>query len=232
MYDPFKSPLPRVNPNDDVFGEWEFHELSKLPRLGLTFWTLICKSNFRPYMESLVLLPGIYDPDLIAVNQDSHVNNVIKGTKKEQVQQIIKDIKENEEKNKVEKVILWTANTERVVRPRSVLVDFVVDAGVKPSSIVSYNHLGNNDMKLSVPQTFSSKEILKINVVDDMVSSNAILCEPDEHPNHVVFIKYVPYGEASKRATDDYKSEIFMGGKNSILLHNTCEDSLLAAPTI
>ena len=53
---------------------------------------------------------------------------------------------------------------------KSVLVDFLVGAGIKPTSIVSYNHLGNNDgMNLSAPQTFRSKEISKSNVVDDMV---------------------------------------------------------------
>ena len=55
---------------------------------------------------------------------------------------------------------------------KSVLVDFLVGAGIKPTSIVSYNHLGNNDgMNLSAPQTFRSKEISKSNVVDDMVCS-------------------------------------------------------------
>ena len=49
---------------------------------------------------------------------------------------------------------------------KSVLVDFMVGAGIKPTSIVSYNHLGNNDgMNLSAPQTFRSKEISKSNVV-------------------------------------------------------------------
>jgi myo-inositol-1-phosphate synthase len=55
---------------------------------------------------------------------------------------------------------------------KSVLVDFLVGAGLKPVSIVSYNHLGNNDgCNLSAPQTFRSKEISKSNVVDDMVSA-------------------------------------------------------------
>lgn len=31
---------------------------------------------------------------------------------------------------------------------------------------------------------------------------------------------------------DEYTSQIFMGGHNTIVLHNTCEDSLLAAPII
>merc|ERR1712039_1052312 len=59
---------------------------------------------------------------------------------------------------------------------KSVLVDFLVGAGIKPVSIVSYNHLGNNDGKnLSSPKQFRSKEISKSNVVDDMVESNKIL---------------------------------------------------------
>ncbi|GAB4847308.1 hypothetical protein Ancab_026353 [Ancistrocladus abbreviatus] len=87
-------------------------------------------------------------------------------------------------------------------------------------------------MNLSAPQTFRSKEISKSNVVDDMVASNGILYEPGEHPDHVVVIKYVPYVGDSERAMDEYASEIFIGGKNTIVMHNTCEDSLLAAPII
>jgi len=116
---------------------------------------------------------------------------------------------------------------------KSVLVDFLINAGIKVSSIVSYNHLGNNDGKnLSAPQQFRSKEISKSNVVDDMVASNSILYAKDEHPDHVVVIKYVPYVGDSKRAMDEYTSEIFMGGHNTISMHNTCEDSLLASPLI
>merc|ERR1711871_1634297 len=43
---------------------------------------------------------------------------------------------------------------------KCVMADFLIQAGIKPTSIVSYNHLGNNDGKnLSAPQTFRSKEI-------------------------------------------------------------------------
>ncbi|CAK4643743.1 unnamed protein product [Aphanomyces euteiches] len=116
---------------------------------------------------------------------------------------------------------------------KSVLVDFLVGAGIKPVSIVSYNHLGNNDGKnLSAPQQFRSKEISKSNVVDDMVDSNRILFEKDEHPDHCVVIKYVPFVGDSKRAMDEYTSKIFMNGTNTIAMHNTCEDSLLATPLI
>lgn len=77
---------------------------------------------------------------------------------------------------------------------KSVLVDFLVGAGIKPTSIVSYNHLGNNDgFNLSAPQTFRSKEISKSNVVDDMVASNSLLYSEGEHPDHVVVIKCVSF---------------------------------------
>ncbi|CAN4097267.1 unnamed protein product [Withania somnifera] len=300
----------KVNPDDVVFGGWDISNMNLADAMvRAKVFDVDLQKQLRPYMESMVPLPGIYDPDFIAANQESRANNVIKGTKKEQIDQIIKDIREFKEKNKVDKVVvLWTANTERYsnvivglndtmenlfaavdrneaeispstlyaiacilenvpfingspqntfvpglidlaikrntliggddfksgqTKMKSVLVDFLVGAGIKPTSIVSYNHLGNNDgMNLSAPQTFRSKEISKSNVVDDMVASNAILYESGEHPDHVVVIKYVPYVGDSKRAMDEYTSEIFMGGKSTIVLHNTCEDSLLAAPII
>lgn len=118
---------------------------------------------------------------------------------------------------------------------KSVLADFLVSAGLKIQSIVSYNHLGNNDGKnLSAPQQFRSKEISKSNVVDDMVGANHLLYDKrtNEHPDHVVVIKYVPFVKDSKRAMDEYISSIFMNGLNTIAIHNTCEDSLLASPLI
>ena len=36
----------------------------------------------------------------------------------------------------------------------------------------------------------------------------------------------------AQRALDEYYCEIFMGGRQTIAMHNTCEDSLLASPLI
>ncbi|KAL9654307.1 hypothetical protein ABK040_010338 [Willaertia magna] len=116
---------------------------------------------------------------------------------------------------------------------KSVLADFLVGAGLKLCSIASYNHLGNNDGKnLSSPLQFRSKEVSKQSVVDDMVLSNDVLYpnKQKDAPDHCIVIKYVPYVGDSKRALDEYISEIFMGGKNTLVIHNTCEDSLLATP--
>lgn len=75
-------------------------------------------------------------------------------------------------------------------------------------------------------------QVSKSNVVDDMIQSNPVLYKKGEKPDHCVVIKYVPYVGDSKRALDEYTSEILMGGHNTIVVHNTCEDSLLAAPII
>ncbi|OCH93530.1 Myo-inositol-1-phosphate synthase [Obba rivulosa] len=129
---------------------------------------------------------------------------------------------------------------------KSVLAEFLVNAGIKPLSIASYNHLGNNDgHNLSAERQFKSKEISKSSVVDDMVSANALLFRPPqegapkgskeakgEHPDHIVVIKYVPAVGDSKRAIDEYYSEIFCGGRSTINIFNECEDSLLATPLI
>ncbi|KAL3695348.1 hypothetical protein R1sor_009424 [Riccia sorocarpa] len=310
IYVPFKSLLPLVDPNDVILGGWDISSMNLADAMARArVLDIDLQKQLRPYMQDMVPLPGVYDPDFIAANQGARADNCIKGTKLEQLEQLRKDIRAFKASTKVDKVVvLWTANTERYskvivglndtkenlfaslekdeseispstiyalaciyekvpfingspqntfvpgvlefaveqnvliggddfksgqTKMKSVLVDFLVGAGIKPTSIVSYNHLGNNDgMNLSSPQTFRSKEISKSNVVDDMVSSNSILYGPGEHPDHVVVIKYVPYVGDSKRAMDEYTSEIFMGGKNTIVMHNTCEDSLLAAPLI
>jgi len=116
---------------------------------------------------------------------------------------------------------------------KSALVDFLINAGIKLTSIASYNHLGNNDGKnLSSQEQFRSKEISKSNVVDDMVAANNILYKKGEHPDHTVVIKYMPAVGDDKRAMDEYYAEIFLGGHQMISMTNMCEDSLLATPLI
>ncbi|CUM63497.1 uncharacterized protein PRCAT00001073001 [Priceomyces carsonii] len=118
---------------------------------------------------------------------------------------------------------------------KSVLAQFLVDAGIRPVSIASYNHLGNNDgYNLSSPQQFKSKEISKASVVDDIIESNEILYndEKGRKIDHCIVIKYLPAVGDSKVAMDEYYSELMLGGHNKISIHNVCEDSLLATPLI
>lgn len=68
-------------------------------------------------------------------------------------------------------------------------------------------------------------------MLDDAILANPILY-PDTNKSidHEVVIKYVPFVGDSKRALDEYTSQIFMGGTNTISSYNICEDSLLAVP--
>lgn len=310
VYIPFNKMLPMVHPNDLVIGGWDISSMplgDAMRRAEVMDFDL--QRQLYEQMQEFKPLPSIYFPDFIAANQSDRADNVLTGSKKEQMEEIRKNIRDFKAANDLDKVIvLWSANTERFseivpgvndtienlmaaidrdeaevspstlfavasilehttyingspqntfvpgvmrlaerekvyiggddfksgqTKMKSVLVDFLVSAGLKPVSIVSYNHLGNNDGKnLSAPQQFRSKEISKSNVVDDMVASNPILYDEGEHPDHTVVIKYVPYVGDSKRAMDEYTSKIFLNGENTIVMHNTCEDSLLATPLI
>ena len=112
---------------------------------------------------------------------------------------------------------------------KSVFAEFLVNTGIKPLSIASYNHLGNNDgHNLSAERQFRSKEISKSSVVDDIVAANPLLYEQPvadapkgskeakgEHLDPIVIIKYVPAVGDSKRAIDEYCSEIFCSGRST-----------------
>ncbi|KAI7823985.1 hypothetical protein BX661DRAFT_172601 [Kickxella alabastrina] len=310
VYVPFNEVVPMAHPNDIVIGGWDINSLSIGDAMRRA-QVLPVDLQRRVYdeLKELKPLPSVYYPDFIAANQEDRADNIIGGTKQEQLDHLRKDIRDFKQANDLERVIvMWTANTERYadilagindtadnllkavedghaeVSPstlfaiasilegapfvngspqntlvpgvielaerkscfiggddfksgqtkiKSVLAEFLVNAGIKPLAITSYNHLGNNDGRnLSAPAQFRSKEISKSSVVDDMVGSNHLLYKKGEHPDHTIVIKYVPSVGDSKRAMDEYVSEIFMGGLNTISIYNTCEDSLLASPLI
>ena len=130
---------------------------------------------------------------------------------------------------------------------KSVLAEYLVNAGIKPLSIASYNHLGNNDgYNLSSARQFRSKEISKSSVVDDCCQANHLLYQAGtnapqnadgtrskgERPDHSIVIKYIPAVGDQKVAMDDYTSELTLGGRNRLYVTNLCEDSLLASPLL
>ena len=117
-------------------------------------------------------------------------------------------------------------------RFKTAMSDFIIGAGLRLSSVVSYNHLGNNDGKnLSEDKCFQSKKISKSGVLDDAINGNEILYPKDNKSiDHDVIIRYIPFVGDSKRALDEYSSRIFMDGINTISSYNICEDSLLAVP--
>ncbi|XP_020399860.1 inositol-3-phosphate synthase-like isoform X1 [Zea mays] len=240
-----------VNPDNLVFGGWDISNMNLVDAMTRAkVLDIDLQKQLRPYMESMVPLLGVYDPDFIAANQGSRANNVIKGTKKEQVEQIIKDIREFKEKNKVDKVVvLWTANTERYNNVCAGLNDTMEnllasmdknEAEISPSTlyVIACVTEGVSFINGSPQNTFVP------GLIDLAIKNNCLIGGDDFKSGKTKMksvlvdflvgagIKYVLYVGDSKRAMDEYTSEIFMGSKNTIVLHNTYEDSLLTTPII
>jgi len=114
---------------------------------------------------------------------------------------------------------------------KSCLVDFFMASGFRLSSVVSYNHLGNNDGKnLSSEQQFMSKKSSKTGVIDNVLLQNPKLYHPKSLPDHEVVIRYVPSARDDKKAIDEYIANICMDAQFSLNIQTTCPDSLLAVP--
>lgn len=83
-----------MNPEEIVFGGWDISDMNLADAMARAkVLDIDLQKQLRPLMEHMVPLPGIFDPDFIAANQGSRANHVIKGTKKQQLEQVIKDIR-------------------------------------------------------------------------------------------------------------------------------------------
>ena len=106
-----------VDPNDIVLGGWDISKANladAMERAQVLDFQLQSQLMLRDHMKDMVPLPSIYDKDFIDANQESRADNVIPGTKKEQVEVLKGHMRDFRKKNGVDKVIvLWTANTER-----------------------------------------------------------------------------------------------------------------------
>lgn len=117
---------------------------------------------------------------------------------------------------------------------KSVLADYLIGCGVKIRTMVTYNHLGNNDMyQLTDEVMWKPKSASKSRVIEDIVDSNGLLYgTPNDSPDHVVVVKYVPFLGDSKRDISEYTSETWMDCQYTTIMHNECLDSALCAPLI
>ena len=115
---------------------------------------------------------------------------------------------------------------------KSVLADFWTSAGFRLRSVVSYNHLGNNDGRnLSEREQFLSKEKSKSTLLEQITRTNEILFPPgSKGPDHEIVIKYAPSTGDHKRAIDEYVADICMEEQQSLVVYNICPDSLLCVP--
>lgn len=112
---PMKALLPMVDPNDIVIGGWDISKMdlaAAMERAEVLDYDL--QRQLAPMMRDMHPLPSIYDKDFIAQNQFDRADNLIPGTKQDQLQVLRSNIREFKAKHNLDKVIvLWTATTER-----------------------------------------------------------------------------------------------------------------------
>lgn len=118
---PMKELLPMVEPADIVLDGWDIsgHHLGDAMRRAEVL-DVALQDQLYDYLSAMKPRPSIYDPDFIAANQLDRADNLIKGTRLEQYEQVRRDIRDFKKRSGVETVvILWTANTERfsIVQP-------------------------------------------------------------------------------------------------------------------
>ena len=94
-----KTRIPRfygsqVDPNDIVVGGWDMSNMNLADAMSRAkVLDIDLQKQLWKYMKDMVPLPGIYNSSFVASNQDERANNVIKGTKREQVNKIAQDIR-------------------------------------------------------------------------------------------------------------------------------------------
>lgn len=104
-----------VSPNDIILGGWDISSLDLAAGMKRAeVLDVDLQQKLRAQMQNMKPLPAIFDPSFVADNQQERADNVIPGSKKEQLEQVRKDLREFKANNELDKVIvLWTANTER-----------------------------------------------------------------------------------------------------------------------
>lgn len=86
VFVPFSALLPMVAPNDLVFDGWDISSLN-LAEAMRRAQVLDCglQEQLWPHMESLRPRPSVYIPEFIAANQTARADNLIPGTRAQQV---------------------------------------------------------------------------------------------------------------------------------------------------
>lgn len=112
---PMRDLVPMVDPDDIIVDGWDISSANigdAMQRAQVLDVEL--QDQLYKHLSTLQPRPSIYDADFIAANQSERADNLIKGTKFEQYEQLRRDIRDFKQKSGVDTVlVLWTANTER-----------------------------------------------------------------------------------------------------------------------
>ena len=105
-------------------------------------------------MSKITPLPSVYFPEFIAANQSARADNVITGSKQQQLDHVRSDIQQFKKAHGLDKVIvLWTANTERFA---------AVEEGVNDTSEALLAAIARGEDEISPSTLFAVACILDI----------------------------------------------------------------------
>merc|ERR1719440_908683 len=115
VYVPFNKMLPMVHPNELVVGGWDISKMNLGDAMKRSrVLDVQLQDQLYDQMSKITPLPSVYFPEFIAANQSARADNVITGSKQQQLDHVRNDIKQFKTAHGLDKVIvLWTANTER-----------------------------------------------------------------------------------------------------------------------
>ena len=107
--------LPLLDPCKLEIDGWDISSMNMgdaMKRAGVFDWSL--QEKLRPYMSSIIPRKAVFFQDFVAANQAERADNVIPGSKWEQLQQLRRDIRDFKAKKNLDKIIvMWVGNTER-----------------------------------------------------------------------------------------------------------------------
>ena len=108
VYTPLNNLLPMVNPNDLVIGGWDISSLNlaeSMHRAQVLDYDL--QRKLDPIMAEMRPLPSIYYPDFIAGNQKDRADNVLSGSKQDNLLEIRRNIRDFKASNGLDKVMSY-----------------------------------------------------------------------------------------------------------------------------
>ena len=77
-----------------MFGGWDISNLNLADAMvRAKVLDVDIQKQLYPLMKDMKPLPGIYNPDFIAANQGARANNLIVGTKQQQMEKVAQDIR-------------------------------------------------------------------------------------------------------------------------------------------
>jgi myo-inositol-1-phosphate synthase len=107
--------LPLLDPTKLEIDGWDISSMDLgegMKRAGVFEWSL--QEQLRPLMCGIKPRKACFFQDFVAANQADRVDNVLTGSKWEQLDQLRRDIRDFKKSKNLDKIIImWVGNTER-----------------------------------------------------------------------------------------------------------------------